>query len=449
MRRSWILITVFAAGCGSGTPPAPSPGGGSPTAESITGRERIGWNQQAAGVTELATFRYAIYVDGTRSEIADASCSAAPDATGFPCSGKLPPMANGIHTLELATFVVRDDGIDESSRSSALRVSVSASTAPAVDQWIGGEAETTRDGLTLRAEKLAEGLNSPVDAAFAGDGRLFIAERAGAIRIFADARLTATAALRLNTGVEDEDEHPQILSVAVDPDFTRTHFVFVVQTAAAATGPVLRLARYRELRGTLAERAVLFETPAPSAREAASAVARFGSDGKIYLAFAGDGSGGRLVRLSADGTMPRDQAGTTPAIATGIEAPRGLDWHPRSGILWIADDGADGAHVSGLSMSPPPVRAIVRARRAVLGRVGSLAFYRSDALQGMRGDALLGSAEGYIIRLRFANDDPTRVEWSERLFDRGAGPIRVVAVSPDGAIYFCTSTALGRLTPAR
>ena len=449
MRRSWILITFLAAACGSSAPPTPSPGPGTGIGESITGRERIGWDQPANDVSELATFRYVIYVDGGRSEIPDASCGASAGSSGFPCSGKLPAMSNGAHTLELATYRAPDPDATESPRSPSLRVVVTASqsgaTASAPD-WQSGQIETTRDGVRLRIDKRAEGLDRPVDAAFAPDGRLFIAERAGRVRVVSDGQLQNPDALLLP---EDDDGVRQAaLSIAIDPDFPRTHFIFIAHTADSTEGPVIRLSRYRELRGTLAERAILFQSATATSAEA-SAVARFGPDGKLYLAMNGEESAGRLFRLNPDGTWPRDQSGTTPAIATGIVAARGLAWDPRSAILWLADDSGDRAHLSGLSLSAPPVRAIVRSRRVLGPGIGSLAFYASDVLPDMRGDAFLASAAGYIVRLRFADDDATRVARSERLLEQRVGPVRVVVVGPDGAIYFCTDTALGRLTSVR
>ena len=103
----------------------------------------------------------------------------------------------------------------------------------------------------------------------------------------------------------------------------------------------------------------------------------------------------------------------------------------------------------GLSLTPAPVRAAVRVRKRIAGGTGSLDFYRSDAVPSMRGDTLLASPEGYILRLRIDPDDPTRIEWVEKMFDRAAGPVRVVAVSPDGAIYFCTDSVLARLVPVQ
>ena len=77
---AWLCLLTA---CGSGNSPEPSPPGAG-VGETITGRERIGWDQQASSPAELATFRYAIYVDGARSEIAEVSCS------GERGSGRLP-----------------------------------------------------------------------------------------------------------------------------------------------------------------------------------------------------------------------------------------------------------------------------------------------------------------------------------------------------------------------
>ena len=449
MRRSWILITLFACACGSSTPPTPSPGPGTGTGESITGRERIGWDQLAGDVNELDTFRYVIYVDGGRRDATDASCGTTAGSSGFPCNAKLPAMSAGAHTLEIATYRDQEPDTSESSRSSTLRVVVTASlstaTAPAPD-WQSGQIETTRNGVRLRIDKRAEGLDRPVDAAFTPDGRLFIAERAGRIRVVSEGQLQNPDALLLPE--DDEGLRQAALSIVADPDFARTHFIFIVHTADSAEGPVIRLSRYRELRGRLAERAILFQWGTAASAEP-SAVARFGPDGRLYLAMNGEESSGRLFRLNPDGTWPRDQSGTTPAIATGIVAARGLAWDPRSAILWLADDDGDRAHLSGLSLSAPPVRALVRSRRVLGPGIGSLVFYTSDVLPDMRNDAFIASAEGYILRLRFADDDATRVARSERLLDQRVGPIRVVTAGPDGAIYFCTDTALGSLTPVR
>ena len=449
MRFSWIGITLFVAACGSSTPAPPSTGPGNGTTETITGRERIGWDQPAADSTELATFGYAIYVDGVRNEIIAPSCAGSSGAAGFACTGGLPPMSSGAHTLELAAFSTVNTDSGESPKSAPLHVVVSAllasDTAPAND-WQSGEIDPTRDGVRLRIDRIADGLDRPADAAFSPDGRLFIAERTGRIRIVADGAVQPTDALLLP---EDADRvHQEALSIAFDPDFTKTRFVFVLHTAETADGTVVRLSRYREFRGRLAERAVLFQAAVSDTADH-SALGRFGPDGKLYAVVSGDDPGGRLYRLNPDGTMPGDQAGTAPAVATGVTGARGLGWATRPAILWIVDDDSKAGHLSGVSMSPPPVRAIIRGRTDLRPGVASLAFYSADAIPEMKNEALIVSAEAYLLRIRFADDDPTQVQRAERLLQDRVGPLRVVTVGPDGAIYFLTDSALGKLSKVK
>ena len=447
MRGFWILITLFAAACGSSTPPSPSTGtGGSGGVQSITGRERIGWDQPAADTVELATFGYAIYVDDFRSEVADASCASTAGTGGFACSGKLPAMSSGAHKLEIATFSTVNADSGESSRSSALQVVVSAAltadSAPAMD-WQSGDVDPTQDGVRLRVDKIVDALDRPTDAAFSDDGRLFIAEELGRVRVVSGAQLQSAPALSLSS---EGGAPPVVLAIAFDPDFQNTHFVFVLHAAESSNGPAVYLSRYRELRGTLAQRAVLFQS---AVEGLASAAMRFGPDHKLYVVVGGSGSEGRVFRLNPDGTMPTDQAGTTPAIAGGVLAARGLAWNWRDAVLWIVDDDSELAHLSGMSLSAPPVRASVRGRRNLRLGAGSIVFYTGSAIPEMRNNALIASREGYLLRVRFADDDATQVKDAERLLDNRVGPIRVVTVGPDGAIYFCTESTVGKLSAIR
>jgi glucose/arabinose dehydrogenase len=444
MRGFWILITLFAAACGSSAPPAPSTGTGG-SVESITGRERVGWDQPAADAVELASFSYVIYVDDSRSGISDTVCASTSGSAGFACSGKLPPLSSGAHKLELATVSTADSG--ESKRSNPLQVVVSAAltadSAPPLD-WQSGEVDPTQDGVRLRVDKVAESLARPTDAAFSDDGRLFIGDVLGRIQVLSGGKLQAAPALSLPA--EDGQAQP-VLAIAFDPDFLHTGFVFVLHAGESSSGPAVYLSRYRELRGILAQRAVLFTSAIDSVSDA-SAVMRFGPDRKLYLAIGSDPDG-KVLRLNADGTRPADQAGTTPAIAGGVVAARGLAWDWRTAILWIVDEDATVAHLSGMSLSAPPVRASVRARRNMRLGAGSIVFYTGSAIPEMRDNALIASQEGYILRVRFTADDPTIVKDAERLLDNRVGPIRVVTVGPDGAVYFATDTALGRLSAIR
>ena len=115
-KRPMVFACFMLAACGGGSPSSPN------GAETITGAERLGWDQPAADAGELASFRYALYVDEARSEASDVTCAAGPSSAGFACTSRLPAMSNGVHTLQVAAFVLQDGAIRESTRSAALRV---------------------------------------------------------------------------------------------------------------------------------------------------------------------------------------------------------------------------------------------------------------------------------------------------------------------------------------
>jgi hypothetical protein len=117
---AWILpLLLMLSACGGSTPP---PAGGD--GQVLTGTERFGWDQPAADRGELASFRYALYLDDTRLDATDVSCGDTRSASGFLCTCKLPPMSPGSHTLQVAAFVTDQGVVKESSRSAAVRVTM-------------------------------------------------------------------------------------------------------------------------------------------------------------------------------------------------------------------------------------------------------------------------------------------------------------------------------------
>jgi glucose/arabinose dehydrogenase len=456
-----MLASVFAIGaCGGSSPPSPPSTGPSGPAQTITGKERLGWNEQAGDSTPLDSIRYAIYVDGTRSELVGASCATTPATTTSACSAPLPVLMPGAHSLELAAFTGTDPVL-ESARSSPLQVILVSGLNSVVSGTLpSGSVVATADHVQLRLDVVADGLEAPTDIAFLPDGRIFVAERAGRVRVIRDGRLQAQPALLLDD-VTPED-HGGLLSLAVDPHFDRSGLVYALYTTLSRRdAPVFRLARFRAVRDTLGDRAVLLDDIEASSQAAASL--RFGADGKLYAAFddggdpvaAGDLSSfnGKILRLNADGSTPDDQAAATPVYSYEHRSPRGLDWQPATGTLWIVDGGAQAsARVTAVvAVGGRSKRGAVRVSYELPPPVGAsaLAFYRGGLIPSFRDNLLVAADEGrYLLRIRFDAQDATRIVATERLLQDRVGGVRAVASGPDGAIYLCTASALVRLAPA-
>jgi glucose/arabinose dehydrogenase len=444
------------------TPPPPSTGTSPP--DTITGNERFGWDQRAADAVELATFRYAIYVDGTRAELTGATCATTSTNGTFACSAPLPTLTRGAHTLELASFIV-DGSTFESPRSSALRITVGI-TAPSGDQTptriSAGDAGTPGDPFSV--ELVINNVDRPRDLAFAPDGRLFVVEATGSIRIVhRDGAVTADVLAGSRRSGDAADD--RTLAVAIDPQFERTHFVYTLSASQPRdsddSDAVFTVARFREANDTLAERAVILGDVRATTPHPAGSL-RFGADGKLFVAF-DDGAdpaaiddlasyNGKILRLNSNGTTPDDQAAASPLYASAYRSPRGFDWDPESGMLWVVDavDGED-ARIAAVAAAPGArKRGVTRTtlRLPADSRPAGIAAYRGDRLPSFQHSLLVPSVEGqHLLRIRLDPADATRILGVDRLLQNRFGAVRAVVMGPDGAVYVGVDSAIYRLIP--
>ncbi len=456
------LLAVSACGGGSNPPGGSDPPSGG-SGDRITGNERLGWNQTAGNAGELNRMQFVAYVDGNRVELSGAACTGS--TSPFPCSSRMPSMSAGAHTIELASYVMDGANQLESPRSLPLRVTVVSATAGAGSSNVGASQQTTADGIALRLDPVATGMQGVTALALSRDGLLIIGERRGRILIESAATVTAGASLASNPAAIElpgvylpGPDAGGLLALALDPAFERTRFVYALYTVEARDGGArFRVARFREASRHLGERAVLLDNLPASPQRPAGALA-FGADGKLYVALddGGDPSqaarassySGKLLRLNADGTTPPDEAGP-PVIESNLRSPRGFDWHPGSGALWLAETNGDKETLR--------VRATSTRSRAGEHDVMSLpqgtdasavAFAKGTLMPIVHGDLFVASRQGrHLLRLRIDRRDANRVVGSERLFADVAGPVNTVTSGADGAIYLGTDTAVLRISP--
>jgi hypothetical protein len=422
-RLRFTVLCLICTACGRSAPEPPvvNPPGGT---ETINGSERLGWDQRAANASDLAAIRYAIYVDGVRSELSGASCEPNASANGFPCSARLPALTSGAHTLELASFI-QDGSLLESARSAPLRVGVTGMTQPAaatdVQRRSGAASADAPPERMTPAEAstiVVEGLDQPIDLAPLPDGRLLIAERSGLIRMVEGGRTLDEPALAL-----PQVRGTALMALAVDPEFARSRFVFAIYTAPSRRGaPTFVLARFREAGNTLGDPIVLLDGIQPSPEPRASL--RFGPDRKLYAAFDDGGDerrindaanfNGKVLRMNGDGTTPTDQPGGSPIAARAGRSPRGLFWHPASGALWVADRSRIGV----VAWTPPPDGVAIVGDSLYIGGPAGLMRARMDAG---------ADAVGPVVTVVSGT------------------PVRAVAAGADRTLYFATNRTLRAL----
>jgi glucose/arabinose dehydrogenase len=200
-----------------------------------------------------------------------------------------------------------------------------------------------------------ENLNNPTLLNFSPDGRLFVSEQGGTLRLVKDGVLETNPILTLT--VDSQGEHG-LLGVTFDPDFTNKPYIYVYYTA---TQPAIhqRLSRFLMTGDTLGAENVLFDfDPVGTSIYHVGGKVEFGPDGKLYVG-EGDNAGyplvanaqqltstfGKFFRLNSDGTIPTDNpfyqtaTGNYRAIwAYGLRNPFTFDFLP-SGRVFIDDVG--------------------------------------------------------------------------------------------------------------
>jgi len=463
MRPGTLFALLVAAaglvGCGDSPPPSPSPGpGGGAT---INGTERLGWDQQAGSRAELAAFGFAIYVDGARTTMAGVNCQDSAAAGGFPCTGQLPSMSAGAHTLELAAFVMDGGSVLESPRSAPFQVVV----APAIVVPSGLSQTVPPDTPSSpasdaddRFERVAAGevFDDVRDAALTPDGQLLVAERAGILRV-AHLREARPLPSLLVYGTRAAGGTGSLLSVALDPDFERTRTIYVLQTAVSSRDELAyQLVRYRQAGEMFGERAVLMETASAVLGQPAGTV-RVGPDGKLYVAMSdprglrrtrsGAEAEGRILRLNSDGTTPPDQPSASPVYAAAEGEARGLDWNPDGGELWVAHGGQrEVSRVIAVAGDPRRARTGMANHEFSLAStndISAIAFYRGDLISALQGTLLI-AAESGLHRARFDPQDRSRIISLDSFVDT---PVRTVIAAPDGQLLLATPDAVLRVRP--
>lgn len=326
----------------------------------------------------------------------------------------------------------------------------------------------------VETEVLVTGLEIPWSLDIAPDGRLFVTERAGHIRVVRDGQLEPTAWATLEVAARAGSEMG-LLGIALHPDFAQNGYVYVYHTYAGEGGALFnRVVRLREQNGRGVEDRVILDG-IPGANNHDGGRIKFGPDGKLYVS-TGDAQiparsqdpeslNGKILRLEPDGSVPDDNPTPgSPVYALGLRHPQGLAWHP-DGTLYATDHGPSGQAPScchdevnriepGGNYGWPEVWGEAGDTRFIdpVYESGPAATWAPSGAAFVDGGPLHGSLLFAVLRDRHLHrvvfgPDGREVLFTERLLDGEFGRLRDVVQAPDGSFYVLTSNHDGRGQP--
>ena len=214
-------------------------------------------------------------------------------------------------------------------------------------------AATLPTGFT--ETQVAGNLASPTAMAFAPDGRLFVCQQGGQLRVVKNGALLPTPFLTLTVSSSGERG---LLGVAFDPNFATNQFVYVYYTATtpAIHNRVSRFTASGDVAAAGSETIILELNNLSTATNHNGGAMHFGEDGKLYIAVGENANGansqtlsnllGKVLRINPDGTIPTDNpffaqaTGNNRAIwALGLRNPYTFAFQPVTRRLFINDVG--------------------------------------------------------------------------------------------------------------
>jgi glucose/arabinose dehydrogenase len=213
-------------------------------------------------------------------------------------------------------------------------------------------------GLTVPSgfsdQVVATGLASPTAMAFAPDGRIFVCQQGGQLRVVKNGALLTTPFLTVPTTSSGERG---LLGVAFHPSFASNGFVYVYYTV---TSPVHNRVSRFTASGDVAvpgsETVIMDLDGLSSATNHNGGAMHFGPDGKLYVAVGENANRnnaqvftnrlGKILRVNADGSIPSDNpffstaSGLNRSIwALGLRNPFTFAFQPGTGRMFINDVG--------------------------------------------------------------------------------------------------------------
>src|SRR5690242_1355211 len=159
---------------------------------------------------------------------------------------------------------------------------------------------------------VASGISNPTVMAFSPDGRIFVAEQTGALRVIKNGVLLTKPFITLTVNSSGERG---LLGIAFDPNFSTNNFIYLYYTLSNAANN--RISRFTASGDTVipgSEVVVLNLDPLSTATNHNSGTMQFAPDGTLYVGVGENANSansqnldtylGKILRINSNGSVP-------------------------------------------------------------------------------------------------------------------------------------------------
>lgn len=301
----------------------------------------------------------------------------------------------------------------------------------------------------------------PITLAFSKKGRAFFSERiTGNLWEILDNkfRLIHSFPIVKITGHHETG----LLGIALDPDFEKNEYIYCFYT-------------YSQARNSLTNKIVRIKVGKPSEKVVCDnipgglihngGIMAFGPDMKLYIGV-GIGNeikekaqdvkflGGKILRINPNGTIPNDNPfKDSPAFSFGHRNIFGLAFHPKTGRLYICEEGPDrddeiNIIEKGGNYGWPNVTGLARKN----GFIDPIISYTptitpTQCLFDGKFFYFGSYNEGTVHRLTFGNNGQVRVVKDEIVYQGKSFGVIGVFKNPKGEFFVTTPNKIIRFNP--
>jgi len=320
----------------------------------------------------------------------------------------------------------------------------------------------------FKIEVIAQGLDTPWALAFAPDGRLFITERPGRVRIIKDGKLQN---VKITIPGVYEQSESGLMGIAVHPDFDSNHYVYVYHTYRRNGTLLNRTLRFTEKNNSFTDQKIILDNIPGNTTHDGGRI-KFGPDQKLYITV-GDVQDrqssqdkniltGKILRINDDGSIPKDNPYNNAVWSYGHRNPQGLAWHPTTQELFSTEHGPSAHDEVNIIQKGAnygwPLTVGDQTRESMVTPIqesgintwapAGATFYSGNKLGKDFQNTFIftGLRSNTLWRLKLNSDNKT-VESMDGLLEGEWGRMRDVIEGPDGYLYIANSNQDGRGRP--
>jgi glucose/arabinose dehydrogenase len=352
------------------------------------------------------------------------------------------------------------------------------------------DAPERRTNVAVDVLTVAGGLQHPWGMEFLPDGRMLVTERPGRLRVVtADGMLSPAVA-----GLPAVDARNQggLLDVTLDPNFAANRLIYWSYSEPREGGgnnTAVARGRFLDAAAPRVENVQVIFHQAPSLESNLHFGARlvWAPDDTLFITLGDrsitegrmqaqrlDGLLGKIVRINADGSIPKDnpfvgQEGARPEIwSLGHRNIQAAALHPTTGELWTAEHGTRGGDELNVARKgrdygwPTIAYGIEYGGGRITGGIqqkagmeqplyywdpviapSGMTFYTGALFPAWKGSLFIGGLQSTnLVRLEISGE---KVTGEERLLGNVNERMRDVTQGPDGALYILADNAKGRV----